>query len=237
VSLKERRIHTKRLKVNLDLTSVLSVASSLCLLTSIVGLSGSILNSRPILALYAFLLWPSLLSMLTVGYTSYKRNNLRLDLKLNQTWSRYLSDLARLRIQDNLHCCGYYSPLHQATFSRYCYPRTTLPGCKGLLFRYEKKTLRSLYTAVFTIVFVHLTAIALSLLCSNHVNNCFGKGLTPRAYRLDVGHVRRNAVNIIRVLSADPSEQSNVHHLLQVDVLPVDQEANESFQSLEKLKH
>ena len=83
-----------------SLHSVLSVASSLCLLTSIVGLSGTILNSRPILALYSFLLWPSLLSMLSVGYTGYKRNNLRLDLKLNQTWSRYLNDLARLQVQE-----------------------------------------------------------------------------------------------------------------------------------------
>lgn len=80
--------------------SVLSVASSLCLLTSIVGLSGTILNSRPILALYSFLLWPSLLSMLSVGYTGYRRNNLRLDLKLNQTWSRYLNDLTRLQVQE-----------------------------------------------------------------------------------------------------------------------------------------
>lgn len=78
----------------------MTVAYSLCLATSMVGLSGTILNSRPILALYSFLLWPSLVSILAVGYTSYKRNNLRLDLKLNQTWSRYMDDLARLRVQN-----------------------------------------------------------------------------------------------------------------------------------------
>lgn len=78
----------------------MTVASSLCLSTSIVGIGGSVLNSRPILALYAFLLWPSLVSMLALGYTSYKRNNLRLDLKLNQAWIRYMDDLARLRVQE-----------------------------------------------------------------------------------------------------------------------------------------
>lgn len=78
----------------------MTVASSLCLATSMVGLSGTMLNSRPILAFYSFLLWPSLVSLLAVGYTSYKRNNLRLDLKLNQTWSRYMDDLARLRVQE-----------------------------------------------------------------------------------------------------------------------------------------
>lgn len=69
----------------------------------------------------------------------------------------------------------------------------------------------------FAIVSAHIGAIAASLLCSNHVNVTFGKGLTPRAYRLDVRHVRRNAVNIIRILSAGATQQSDVHHLLQVD--------------------
>jgi len=110
----------------------------------------------------------------------------------------------------------YYLP-DQATFSRYCYPRTTLPGCKGPLYRFEKRTLANVYIVVFTVVFIHLTAIAVSLLCSNHVNATFGKGLTPRAYRLDVGHVRRNAVNIIRILSSGASEHTDIHHLLQVD--------------------
>ncbi|UZJ55192.1 hypothetical protein CBS101457_004512 [Exobasidium rhododendri] len=214
--------------VDTDLIILLSVASSLCLLSSMVGLSGTILNSRPILALYAFVLWPSLLSLLTVGYISYKRNNLRLDLKLNQTWSRYMDDLSRLRVQEILRCCGYYSPLHQATFSRYCYPRTTLPGCKGPLYRAEKRTLPLLYTAVFSVVFLHLAAIAVSLLCSNHVNVTFGKGLTPRAYRLDVSHVRRNAVNIIRILSSGDSEKKDVHHLLQVDEAMASKEIRES---------
>jgi len=68
----------------------------------VVGLCGTILNSRPILSLYAFLLWPTLVSLLVVGYSSYKRENLRLDRKLNMAWSRYFDDLDRLRIQNNV---------------------------------------------------------------------------------------------------------------------------------------
>jgi hypothetical protein len=115
----------------------------------------------------------------------------------------------------------------QATFSRECYPRTTLPGCKGPLYRFEKASLRELYIAVFCTVFVHLGAIAASILCSNHVNVTFGKGLTPRLYRLDVGHVRRNAVNIIRMLSARASGSSDVHHLLHVDKVEPENEKDE----------
>ncbi|KAK0545016.1 hypothetical protein OC846_004487 [Tilletia horrida] len=183
-----------------DILIFITLASFLCVLTSVVGLCGAILNNRPILALYSFLLWPTFMSMMVVGYTSYKRANLRLDRKLNMAWSRYYTDLDRLRLQNNLHCCGFYSPLHEATFSRTCYPRTNLPGCKGKLFRYERAALRTMYHVAFTLIFIHLGAIAASLLCSNHVNEQFGKGLTPRAYRLDMSHVRKNAVNIMRAL-------------------------------------
>ncbi|KAE8258502.1 hypothetical protein A4X13_0g1648 [Tilletia indica] len=191
-----------------DILIFITLASFLCVLTSVVGLCGAILNNRPILALYAFLLWPTFISMMVVGYSTYKRANLRLDRKLNMAWSRYYTDLDRLRLQNNLHCCGFYSPLHEATFSRSCYPRTTLPGCKGKLFRYERSALRTIYRIVFTLVFVHLGAIAASLICANHVNEQFGKGLTPRAYRLDMGHVRRNAVNIMRALIESSDEDA-----------------------------
>ncbi|PWN93856.1 hypothetical protein FA10DRAFT_283479 [Acaromyces ingoldii] len=186
--------------VDVDLLILLSLACFICLLTSIVGLSGSLLNSRPILALYTFLLWPCLVSKLVVGYISYKRANFRLDRKLNMVWSRYLTNLDRLRIQENLQCCGYYSPLHQATFSRMCYPRTNLPGCKGPLFAAESLSLRRLYRATFSLVFVHLVNILVSLLCSNHVNVNFGKGLTPRRYRLNGTHVEINAAGAMREL-------------------------------------
>lgn len=39
-------------------------------------------------------------------------------------------------------------------------------------------------TTAFSIVPVHLFNIFIALLCSNHVNRSFGKGLVPRQYRL-----------------------------------------------------
>jgi hypothetical protein len=92
---------------------VLTLASLLCLFSSLVGLTGLLLNSRPILAFYAPLLWPCLLSLCLVGYTSYKRGALQLDRKLNQAWSQFVDDQDRLRIQNSLGCCGYYNPLRE----------------------------------------------------------------------------------------------------------------------------
>lgn len=71
------------------------------------------LSSRPILAFYNLLLWPTLLSLCLVGYTSYKRGHLQLDKKLNQTWSQYLNDGERLRVQNSLNCCGYFNPFRR----------------------------------------------------------------------------------------------------------------------------
>jgi hypothetical protein len=72
----------------------------------------------------------------------------------------------------------------EATFSKRCYPRTALPGCKGKLFRFEKYILETIARAAFSIVPVHLLNILAALLTSNHVNRTFGKGLMPRQYRL-----------------------------------------------------
>lgn len=78
-----------------------------------VGLTGVILNSRAILAFYNLLLWPTLLSMCLVGYPAYKRGHMQLDRKLNQTWSQFLDDEQRLRIQNSLKCCGYFTPTRE----------------------------------------------------------------------------------------------------------------------------
>lgn len=102
----------------------LTMASALCLLTAFVGLTGAMLNSRPILTVYNFLLWPTFVAILSIGYSAYHRSHLGLDRKLNAAWSQEYDDLARLRIQYNLNCCGYYNSLHDATFSKTCFPRS-----------------------------------------------------------------------------------------------------------------
>ena len=92
---------------------VITLASTLLILTSIIGISGALLNSRPILAFYTLLLWPCLISMLTIGYTSFKRSTFALDRKLNEKWSKGFDPGARLVIQEVLHCCGFYNALRE----------------------------------------------------------------------------------------------------------------------------
>lgn len=72
----------------------------MCLFTSVVGICGTLLNSRPILAFYNLLLWPCFISILIVGYTSFKRQTLSLDKKLDGAWSQDYNDLGRLKIQN-----------------------------------------------------------------------------------------------------------------------------------------
>ncbi len=50
-----------------DILVLITLASSILLLTFLVGISGALLNSRPLLAVYALLLWPALVSLLASG--------------------------------------------------------------------------------------------------------------------------------------------------------------------------
>ncbi|KAM0746872.1 hypothetical protein T439DRAFT_293720 [Meredithblackwellia eburnea MCA 4105] len=172
------------LVANGNVLTYLTLASLFSLLVSTIGLIGSLLDSRPLLAAYAILLWPCGFMILAMGYSSYRMFALRLDLKLNQAWSQFYDDGHRLRIQGSLDCCGWFSPYHEATFSKQCYPRTTLPGCKGPLYKFEKAFLRKCYEAAFGIAPVHVGIIFIAMICANHINRTFGKGLMPRTYRL-----------------------------------------------------
>jgi hypothetical protein len=80
----------------------ITLAGSMCLVTSLLGLTGTMLNSRPILAFYNLLLWPTMIAILVVGYHSYRKQALNLDRKLNQAWSQFLDDAGRLRVQNNV---------------------------------------------------------------------------------------------------------------------------------------
>ncbi|ORX36065.1 hypothetical protein BD324DRAFT_682202 [Kockovaella imperatae] len=166
-----------------DIVIFLTLASVLCIFSFLVGLTGILLNSRPILAFYNLLLWPTFLSMAIVGYTAYKRGNLQLDRKLNQAWSRAFSDKDRLTIQNELSCCGYYTPYHDAAYSQQCYPRAQLPGCKLPWAAYEAQSLRGFSDMAFSILAFHLLNIIVALICSNHVDVTFGRGLVPPRYR------------------------------------------------------
>jgi hypothetical protein len=179
-----------------DILVYITVAASIQIFTSLVGLCGVILNSRPILAVYCLLLWPSFISLAIVGYTSYKRSEFALHRKLNMAWSQWYNPHDRLAIQTSLRCCGYYNPLHEAASSKRCFPRTTLPGCKAKLYLFEKQHLRMIWSTAFSLVPLHVLVICVSLVCSNHVTATFGKGITPKKYRLGSDDVRTEAESI-----------------------------------------
>lgn len=74
----------------------------------------------------------------------------------------------------------------EAAQSPLCYTRSNFPGCKGRYLRLEREVLQTWYTVAFSIVPAHCLIIIASLLCSNQVTYRFGKGLTPKRYRLDM---------------------------------------------------
>jgi hypothetical protein len=163
---------------------LLTFSALLLLLASLVGITGALLNSRPILAVYVLLLFPSFISFVSVGYITYKKANFSLDAKVSEAWNLWYSPGARTVLQGALHCCGWSSPLHGGAASGTCYPRSPLPGCHGPLVRFERETLSSAAGTVFSFVPLHMANIFVGILCANHVTHRFGKGITPARYRL-----------------------------------------------------
>ena len=154
--------------------------------TSLIGWSGILLNNRAFLAVYSFLLWICFALLVTPGYITYKKRTFNLEGKVNAQWSRDLGLDGRLRVQNQLHCCGYFNPFVEATVSQTCYARALLPGCKGPYIQFERLILERWYTAVFVVVPAQLAVMVAALLCSNHVTYRFGKGMMPKAYRLNM---------------------------------------------------
>jgi len=188
-----------------DILMFITLSGASLLFTSMFGIVGTLLNSRPILAIYALLLWPSMLSVLAVGYSSYRRASFSLDQKLGFSWSRYYTPLGRRIIQDSLQCCGFFSSMHEISPSNQCYLRTPLPGCRAKLFNFERDNLRAVWKAAFSLAALHLTNIVIALLCSNHITKAFGKGITPRQYRLTPEDVKADAE---RFLSRNGAKKS-----------------------------
>jgi hypothetical protein len=161
-----------------------TLAAVFSVVTSLIGWSGLLLNNRSFLAVYSFLLWICFAFIVAPGYITYKKRTFNLEGKINHQWSRNLGAEGRLRIQNQLNCCGYFSPFVEATVSQSCYARSMLAGCKNRYMKFERDVLGKWFIAVFVIVPFHLATIVAALLCSNHVTYRFGKGMTPKAYRL-----------------------------------------------------
>jgi len=163
-----------------------TIAASFGILTSIIGWAGILLNNRSFLAWYTFLTWTTFAFLLSPGYITYKRHTFNLEGKINTQWSQRLSSMGRLKIQNQLQCCGYFSPFVEATVSQTCYSRSILPGCKSQFLQFERAILKKWYKAVFVLVLPHMVVMVAGLLCSNHITYRFGKGMMPEAYRLNM---------------------------------------------------
>ncbi|KAJ7848961.1 hypothetical protein B0H14DRAFT_3867068 [Mycena olivaceomarginata] len=114
------------------------------------------MNNRPFLAVYTLMLWVCFGLMVVPGYLTYKRRSLNLDGKINQAWSQGLGAAGRLTIQNQLGCCGYFSPFIEATVSSTCYAHSALSGCKAAFLDFESKTLMRWYAVAFGLVPVHI---------------------------------------------------------------------------------
>ncbi|KAJ7719562.1 hypothetical protein B0H16DRAFT_1336576 [Mycena metata] len=161
-----------------------TLAAAFALFVSPIGYPGILLNNRPFLAVYAFLLWIAFGLLVVPGYITYKRRTLNLEAKVNQQWSQELGAAGRLTIQSVLGCCGYFSPFVEATVSATGYSRNILPGCKQQFLEFQEKAFTRWYIVSFGLVPVHIAIMAAGLLCSNHVTYPFRKGMMPKAYPL-----------------------------------------------------
>ncbi|KDR67334.1 hypothetical protein GALMADRAFT_147136 [Galerina marginata CBS 339.88] len=163
-----------------------TIAACIGIFTSLIGYAGILLNNRGFLAWYTFLTWVTFAFLVTPGYVTYRRRTFNLEGKINAQWSRTLGSEGRLRVQNQLQCCGYFSPFVEATISQTCYARTILDGCKGPYLKFERFILERWYSAAFILVPLQIAAMLAGLLCSNHVTYRFGKGMMPEAYRLNL---------------------------------------------------
>ncbi|RCH98811.1 hypothetical protein CU097_012488 [Rhizopus azygosporus] len=165
--------------------NLILATGAICLFTSLLGYTGIMLNNRAVLTFYNLLLWPCFGMIAAIGYTAYRKNKWNLEGKLSYQWHYLLDSDGRARIQANLHCCGYksFSDYHER--SNKCFPRTLLPGCKFKYQTFTKEALNITWIVAFSMIPVHLFVMFCGLLCSNHINRKFGKGLPPKIYRLD----------------------------------------------------
>ncbi|KAG6884018.1 hypothetical protein C0993_002056 [Termitomyces sp. T159_Od127] len=166
---------------------VSTIAASTGVFTAIIGWAGILLNNRSFLAVYTFLLWIVFAFLVAPGYMSYRRQAFNLPGKINAQWSRALGPAGRARIQNQLSCCGYFSPFVEATVTQACYARSVLPGCKKPYLDFQRVVLHRWFAVAFVLVPFQLAVMIAALLCSNHVTYRFGKGMMPKRYRLSMG--------------------------------------------------
>ena len=80
----------------------MTATGTLCVITSLVGYVGIILNNRTVLAFYNILLWITFALVASIGYVSYRKNKWNIDGKLSYQWHYDLTSNGRTRIQANV---------------------------------------------------------------------------------------------------------------------------------------
>lgn len=161
----------------------------ICLFTSLLGYAGIMLNNRAALTFYNMLMWPCLALIASIGYVAYRKalptRPTILYQRLSQAWHDFFTSTDRKVIQAYLHCCGLktFTDLPEPSYK--CFPRTLLPGCQHKFHDITAKGLQIVYAGAFSLIPVHLVALTSGLLCSNHIDRRFGKGLPPKMYRVE----------------------------------------------------
>ncbi|CEP11838.1 hypothetical protein [Parasitella parasitica] len=193
------------------LVNMVTAAGVICLLTSLIGFAAIILNNRPLLTVYNLLMWLCLGMIAAIGYTAYRKSKWNIEGKLSYQWHYKLDSSGRASLQANLHCCGYktFSDYHER--SNKCYPRTLYPGCK---YKYQNLTIEALritWTVAFSMIPIHILVLFSALLCSNHVNEKFGKGLPPKLYHVDYKEIIAASPRVSSVRSALRRDETDLH--------------------------
>ncbi len=182
-----------------DILIVITVSATFLVSTSIMGMAGVFMNLRPLLAIYTFLLWLNLMVILSVGYTAYKRLTFNFERKLNFAWSHLYTLQGKRIVQDSFGCCGFYNTVYEAAPTKRCYVRAPVAGCRNALYDFEYRNLTIVWKVAFLLAGLHIVNVVVTLLCSNHITNSFGKGLTPPRYRLNAEDLKAETQRILGV--------------------------------------
>ena len=101
-----------------------TITACIHILTSVISWAGVPLNNDGFLAWYTFLTWITFAILLIPGYLNYKHCTFNLEGKINAQWSCGFDVEDQMRVQNQLNCCGYFSPFIEATVIQTCYART-----------------------------------------------------------------------------------------------------------------
>ncbi len=106
----------------------LSTATSIGILTALIGWTKILFDNRTFLSFYTLFCWITFAFLVIPGYLPYKPITFNLEGKVNALLSRQLGVLERLRIQSDLQYCGYFG-----RSSKRLSPRRVMrdPGFRG----------------------------------------------------------------------------------------------------------